>query len=75
MDPKDNKRKTLQYLAYMSQIGISMIVPIILGVFLGNFLDGLIGTEVLFLAIFSIIGVAAAFVNLFKIATRDIDRK
>ncbi|MBS4536447.1 AtpZ/AtpI family protein [Clostridium sp. D2Q-14] len=74
-DNNDNKRKTLQYLAYISQIGISMIVPIMIGIFLGKFLDDSFGTKVLFLAIFSVIGVAAAFVNLFKMTTRDINRK
>jgi F0F1-type ATP synthase assembly protein I len=52
-----------------------MIVPIVIGLFLGKFLDNLIGTNNVFLFIFIIIGVGAAFLNLFKVGLRDQDKR
>lgn len=70
--PKKNTSKVLQNIALVTQIGISMVVPIIGSIFLGNFLDKKLGTNVLFLIIFVILGVGAAFMTLFKMVTRDI---
>ena len=67
--PKDKKNyyKSLSNLALLSQIGFSMIVPIIGCVWIGNFLMNKfeLGSWVLFL--FIILGVFSAFANLFKI--------
>jgi F0F1-type ATP synthase assembly protein I len=52
-----------------------MIVPIILGIFIGRFLDNLIGTNNIFLFLFIIISVGAAFLNLFKVGLRDQDKR
>lgn len=66
---KDNKNnKILKDLALISQIGISMITPILLGVFIGQLLDKWIGTESFFVITFIILGVGAAFMNLFKMS-------
>ncbi len=70
-----DKLKIMQGIALITQIGISMIVPIILGIFIGRFLDNLIGTNNIFLFIFIIIGVGAAFLNLFKVGLRDQDKR
>lgn len=71
----NNKAKILENLALVSQLGISMLVPILIGMFLGKFLDDIIGTEFIFLGILTVCGVAAAFISLYKIATRGINRK
>jgi F0F1-type ATP synthase assembly protein I len=70
-----DKLKIMQGIALITQIGISMIVPIILGIFIGRFLDNLIGTNNIFLFVFIIIGVGAAFLNLFKVGLRDQDKR
>ncbi|MTI46870.1 AtpZ/AtpI family protein [Sporosalibacterium faouarense] len=70
-----NKSNILKNLALVSQIGISMIVPILGGIFLGNFLDKKFGTGVIFLIILSIIGIMASFLNLFKMTTKDINKR
>jgi F0F1-type ATP synthase assembly protein I len=70
-----DKIKIMQGIALITQIGISMIVPIILGIFIGRFLDNLIGTNNIFLFVFIIIGVGAAFLNLFKVGLRDQDKR
>ncbi|CBH22244.1 protein of unknown function [Acetoanaerobium sticklandii] len=67
--PKEDKNfyKSLSNLALLSQIGFSMIVPIIGCVWIANFLMKKfnMGTWVLFL--FIILGVTSAFANLFRL--------
>lgn len=50
----------------VTQIGISMIVPIFLGVFLGYRLDRWLGTGFFFL-VFLLLGILAAFRNIYKL--------
>lgn len=65
---KDDKYKgTLKNLTLISQIGISMITPIFLGVFIGQVLDNWIGTESFFVITLIVLGAGAGFMNLFKI--------
>lgn len=70
-----DKSKILENLVLVSQIGISMTVPILGGIILGKYLDDLLGTKVVFLAIFSIFGIITSFISLFKITTRGTKRK
>ena len=72
---KDSKTKMLQNLALVSQIGISMTVPVLISIFIGKFLDDKLGTSFIFLLIFTVIGIGAAFLNLYKITTRGYNRK
>jgi len=74
-DLDKNRLKIMQGLVLITQIGIVMLIPIAIGFFLGRFLDNLIGTNYIFLFIFIIIGVGAAFLNLFKIGLRDQDKR
>jgi len=69
----DNRYKILKNLTLLTQIGIVMVVPIMVGLFIGRFLDNKLNTGYLFLFIFLIMGVVAAFVNLFKIAMKKDD--
>ncbi|WP_034430190.1 AtpZ/AtpI family protein [Caldisalinibacter kiritimatiensis] len=71
----NNKSKIFQNLALISQIGISMAVPILGGIFLGNFLDNKFNTGVVFLIIFSVLGIITSFITLFKLTTTGTKRK
>lgn len=72
----ENKRNPLSNLALISQLGFSMIVPIIGCFLLGNYLDAKFSTGNIFLLIFTILGVLAAFRNLFIIGMKSgTDRK
>lgn len=66
MNKKDN-REVLKNLTLISQIGISIITPILLGVWLGNFIDRKLGTNGVFAIILIIVGAAAGFLNIFKL--------
>lgn len=71
----NRKIKIFQNLVLVSQIGIMMIVPIVMGLFIGKFLDQKLGSGNVFLFIFLVIGVGAAFVNLYKVGMRDHKKK
>ncbi|ABW20099.1 AtpZ/AtpI family protein [Alkaliphilus oremlandii] len=58
-------------LALVSQIGISMIIPIIFGVYVGKWMDEKLGTGPIFLFIFIIIGIASSFVSIFKLVESE----
>jgi F0F1-type ATP synthase assembly protein I len=60
----------LALLSLVSHIGIMMALPIIGCLLFGNFLDQRLHTGVLFLTIFTILGVGAAFRNLFMVAMK-----
>lgn len=61
--------------ALVSQIGVMMVVPIVLGVWLGNFLDKKLGTSGLFLIIFILLGVGAAFRNVYLLVYKEFKKK
>ncbi len=61
--------------ALVSQIGIMMVIPIILGVWLGSKIDNKLGTGPLFLIIFMILGVGASFRNIYLIVYKQFEKK
>jgi F0F1-type ATP synthase assembly protein I len=54
----------------VSIIGIQFPVAIALGYFFGRWLDGLFGTDPWLMIIFALCGIAAGFVNLFRITAQ-----
>ena len=60
------KHSVVKAILMVSQIGISMIVPIFLGAFIGYQFDRLFKTEFCIL-IFLVLGIAAAFRNIYKL--------
>ena len=68
-------KSPLNNLALITQVGLSIITPILLGVFLGNKLDKWLKVESVFTIIFIILGAVAGFMNLIILATKDYHRK
>ncbi len=62
---KDEKKRSITGLALITQLGISFAVTIGGCLFLGKLLDDWLNTSPWFLLIFVVLGVAAAFRNLF----------
>jgi len=60
----------LKNIALITQIGLSMITPILLGVYIGGIIDEKSGTNMVFRIIFILLGVAVAFIQLFRLAGR-----
>ncbi|RRD94477.1 AtpZ/AtpI family protein [Clostridiales bacterium COT073_COT-073] len=63
-------RDSLKALAMLTQMGITMIVPIGLGLFAGAFLDRKLGTAPIFLIIFIVLGIAAGFRNIYQMTRK-----
>lgn len=74
---KDDKNlsKILTNLALVSQIGISIVVMIGGGVLLGNFLDKVFNTNLVFLVIFTVLGVSSAFYYIYKMGVQGLNGK
>jgi len=67
-DQKDENKQRGEFakaIVFLSQIAITMAVCVFIGVFLGNFLDRLLGTSPWLLIVFSFLGVGASFKSLF----------
>lgn len=63
-----NYKDTFKNLTLVSQIGLSVITPILLGVFVGQFIDKKAGTSGIFSIIFILLGTGGGFMNIFKLA-------
>jgi ATP synthase protein I len=63
----EDLKKAIRALGFLSTVGLSMVLAICLGAFIGYYLDKWLGTSPWLLLIFLGFGVAAAFRNLFII--------
>lgn len=54
-------------LALLTQLGFTLALPIVLGALLGNFLDETFGTNVLFLIVFILLGVAGGIIGAYHL--------
>lgn len=62
-----NNKKTGAFTgwAIVSNFGAQMIASIVIGFFVGKFIDGKLGTEPLFILLFIFLGIGAGFRNLY----------
>jgi F0F1-type ATP synthase assembly protein I len=67
-----NNRQLFRSLAMVSSMGISVVLAIAIGVWLGLTLDDWFGSKPWFFYIFLFIGIAAGFKNVYVIAGREI---
>lgn len=62
-------------LSKLSQVGITMIVTIGLCFLLGKWIDKKLGTDFIFLGIFTLLGIGAAFRNLYIMVMLDYKKE
>ncbi len=65
-----NLKEITKAVSMISYVGISMFVPIFCCILIGRFIDKTFDTGVLFLVIFTVLGVGAAFRTLYMITVR-----
>lgn len=63
---RDSLRKAYQAFAMFGSFGFIMAASILVGYFLGSFLDKKLGTEPWLLIIFLFLAIAGAFIEFFK---------
>ncbi len=66
-DKQSNSGEALRAIAYFSHIGVTMAACVFVGVLLGKYIDGLLGTSPWLLLIFSMLGVGAAIRSIFRL--------
>lgn len=71
MKKNDPDRQILRALGLMTQLGLSMAVSVAIGVLLGHWLDGKLGTSPWLLILGCVIGAASAFNVLYDYVIKD----
>ena len=74
MAKSEDKKKLLLTLGTLSTIGISVVIAIAIGVYVGLQLDKWLGTEPWFFFIFLFFGIVAGFRNIYIMAGKEIRR-
>jgi ATP synthase protein I len=64
--PNEEEFSVLRQLARLSTIGITLVASTAIGLAIGYGLDGWLGTSPWLTLIFTIFGIAAGFLNLFR---------
>jgi ATP synthase protein I len=62
----DDEPSVLRQLARLSTIGISLVAATAIGLLIGYGLDRLLGTKPWLTMLFTLLGIAAGFLNLFR---------
>jgi ATP synthase protein I len=71
---EEEKKRLIKSLGMISTMGISVVVAVAIGVYVGLKLDEWLGTKPWFFFIFLFFGIAAGFRNIYIIAGREIKR-
>lgn len=71
------KKNPFFYLVFVSQLGLYMVLPIVISVYIGKIIDGYLDTAPYISIILLVLGIISSFNNLFKLIKkeRDKDRK
>jgi len=69
-DDKKQKKELWRAVAFFSQVATTIVASILIGVFLGRFLDNLLGTTPWLLLVFSLLGVGAAIKAIFDLGMK-----
>ncbi len=72
---KVKKSSWIKSLSLVTQLGITMITPILLCTLLGVYIDEKVNKSPLFTIIFILLGVAATFRNLFYYTEKQIKKE
>lgn len=68
-----DRRQTFRMFALVSQFGFSMLTPILIGFFLGMFLDKKCGTNYIMIILF-FVGAVVGFRNVYVLATGSLTK-
>jgi len=66
----DEKRELRRAISFFSQISVTIVACILIGILLGRFLDNYFGTSPWLLLVFTLLGMAAAFKSLFDLGMK-----
>lgn len=75
MPNKPNKSTGYEALVLITQLGLTLATPIVLGAVAGHWIDGKLGTNMIFLVILVVFGVAAGIMGAYSQITSVIKKK
>jgi ATP synthase protein I len=71
----EDKRQLYKSLGFLSSVGISLVISILIGLAMGIYLDRWLDTRPLFTLIMLLIGVISGFRNVYILTTRELKRQ
>ncbi|MCF6266101.1 MAG: AtpZ/AtpI family protein [Desulfuromusa sp.] len=71
----EEKRQLFKSLGFLSSIGISLVVSMLIGLAMGFYLDRWLDTSPMFTLIMLLIGIIAGFRNVYILTTRELKRQ
>jgi len=71
----EDKRQLYKSLGFLSSVGISLVVSILIGLAMGIYLDRWLDTTPLFTLVMLLIGVISGFRNVYILTTRELKRQ
>lgn len=60
-------KEILMSLSLVTQVGLAMAISVIVGIFAGRFLDGVVGTRLLFTILGTLLGVGGGLVHTYRL--------
>lgn len=64
---RENRQKWMRNAAQASTIGIVLVVATFIGYAIGHYLDRIFGTEPWLMLLFTVMGIIAGFIEMFRI--------
>ncbi len=71
----DNKRELYKSLGFLSSVGMSLVISILIGLAAGVYLDRWLDTRPVFTLIMLFIGIISGFRNVFILTSRELKRQ
>ena len=72
---REDRRELYKSMAFLSSLGINMVVSTLIGLAMGYYLDKWLGSEPWGLLSFLFFGIAAGFRNIFVLTNRELKRQ
>ncbi len=71
----EEKRQLFKSLGFLSSIGISLVISMLIGLAMGFYLDQWLDTRPMFTLIMLLIGIIAGFRSVYILTTRELKRQ
>lgn len=72
---REERRELIKSVGFLSSLGISIVISTLIGLAMGYYLDGWLGTGPWLTLIFLGFGIAAGFRNVFILTARELRRQ